>query len=127
MNTVSAELLKRSVAFTVTFRHWGNRRSADINQIQTDGDKTRLSMNKTLIVSEEFDDIIKYQGEVYKKCVGKPVPRPSFLRNGLYLVSLGEVESLENILKAAQVKMRDDLVPRLCAVFEQRKEEARAA
>jgi hypothetical protein len=127
MQTVTAELLKKSVAFTVTFQKWGNRRAADLNQVQTDGDKSRLSMTKRLIVADEYDAIIQYQSEVYNRCVGKPVPRPSFLRKGLYLVGLGEVDRLELMLKEAATRIRSELVPALATVFEQRKEEARVA
>jgi len=124
VKTVDVNLFRDAVAFTMTLRKWGNRRSGDMAKVEMDASKSRFKLSKQLVESPELDAINQHQGEVYKWCLERSVP--SFFKDGLYLVRLSEVENFEAKLKEETAKMQA-LIKDFCDAYPKRKDEARAA
>lgn len=123
MQTVNIELLRNSVALTITMRAFANRRQGDMGGVQVNADKRRLSLSKKLIESDEYDAIRAFQTEVYQWCVKRSVP--SYFKDGLYLVKLSEVQNFEDKLRSAVEKLQSELLPAFVQSYPRQVEDAR--
>lgn len=101
--SIKSELLKNSVAFSMSCSRWGNLRRADKNEIDTDADKKMLRLSKKLVNSEEYENIVKLQNRARKYVEDRTVP--SFFHRGVYLVSLKSIEKVENYLNEVKKTM----------------------
>lgn len=124
MSTLNIDLLKDSVCFTLTMRHWGNRRQDSAKKLNQNAKQCRLS--KQLIDASEYDAIRSFQNDVYLWCVSptKGHAVPSFFKEGIYLVAASEVDKFEAKLKESVDKLRNELVPALLAAYPKRIDEA---
>lgn len=134
MQTVSTELFKSNVAFTLTLSRWGNTRklrsgtsdfppyaSPDVQQQEealVDKSKAalkgRIKRSKVLIVADEYDAIVSHQGETRKRCEMMSVP--SFFKKGFMLIRTSGIEKLEKYLKS-RVAEQEELVRKLAQVW----------
>jgi hypothetical protein len=116
--------LKGAVGFTLETSAWGNRRKADISQVTTDADKTRMRLSKELVSAEEYEKIKSFFGElrawVYLRTV------PSFFRKGFQLAGLRAVGEIEERMKKAQSELAA-LVDAFIAVYPLKIDEAKVA
>lgn len=101
--SIKSELLKNSVAFSMTFSRWGNLRRGNKEMVETDADKTMLRLSKRLVNSEEYDNIVKLQNRARKWVEDRTVP--SFFHRGVYLVSLNSIEKVEDYLNNVKKTM----------------------
>lgn len=106
--------LRNAVGFTLTLKAWGNRRKADISQVQTDADKRLMRLSKELIEAKEYEDIKSFFGELRQWVYSRTVP--SFFKEGFQLASPQAVEEIEARMKKAQSEL-GDLVNKLCEVY----------
>jgi hypothetical protein len=113
---ISKDILQRATLFTLTLSAWGNRKKADITQISVDADKQQLSLSKRLIQSEEYDNVRRAQRELKAWCMARCMP--SFLKDGIYVVLLTEIESFEKKLQEVSKDLRDNIVPAFCSKYE---------
>lgn len=125
VETVDIDLLRNSVAFTLTMRKFSNRRSGDMAHINVEADKSRLKLTKQLIVSPELDRISEFQAELYKWVTMRSVP--SFFKEGLYLVKLNMIEAFEAKLAGAVEELDNALVGNLIAAYPAQIDAARVA
>src|SRR5689334_11598989 len=115
MQTVSIELFREAVAFTLTMRKFNNRRKGDMGQVETDTKKERLKLSKKLLESPQLDKISEFQAELYKWCTMRCMP--SFFKDGVYIVKLSEVASFEEKLNQARAEM-SELIGAFQGVYE---------
>lgn len=127
--TIALDKFKGAVGFTLLLRRWGNVRQGYIDKITADNDpaqdkktKTRLSLKKRLINSEEFDAICTFQGALRSWIYSRTTP--SFFREGFQLVKLEGIGTIEEKLSEAQKEL-ESLVANLCLVYPGQVEEAR--
>ena len=102
--SIKSELLKNSVAFSMSFSRWGNLRRANKDEIQTGADKNMMRFSKKLVSSSEYDSIVKLQNRVRKWVEDNSVP--SFFHRGVYLIALNSVEKTETYLEKARETMK---------------------
>ncbi len=102
--SIKSELLKNSVAFSMSFSRWGNLRRANKDEIQTGADKEMLRVSKKLVSSAEYDSIVKLQNRVRKWVEDNSVP--SFFHRGVYLIAINSVEKTETYLEKARETMK---------------------
>lgn len=125
MQIVNTELFKGAYAFTLTVKNMGNSRKGDIQKVEVDADKRRLRLGKQLLVSPEFDAIREYQRQTYNWCIARS--NPSCFKKGFYLVKKEMVPQFEDVLREAQAKVRDELVPAFQRAYPGQVDEARIA
>lgn len=126
--TVNLERFRHAVGFTATFKCWGNSRKAPIDQISTkteaakEGDTTlaaaqdkkakiRLKLSKTLIVSEEYEAIKSFFGELRAWTYERTVP--SFFKEGFQLAHESSIQPLVDRYE----KARNEDLPALVETF----------
>lgn len=122
--TFDTNRLKDAIGFTMKVSAWGNRRRADMAQVQTDAEKTRMKLSKELIKAKEYDDIKSYFGELRQWIYLRTVP--SFFREGFQLTSLKAVDEIEAKMRKSQAEVAE-LVEKLIAVYPVKIDEAKAA
>lgn len=103
--SIKSELLKNSVAFSISCSRWGNLRRANKNEVVTGADKDMLRLSKKLVDSTEYESVVKLQNRVRKYVEDNSVP--SFFHRGVYLIATNAVESIEQYLERAKGTMRD--------------------
>ena len=117
-----AKVFDRSVAFSLSFSAPGNRRKVKSEQYQVDADKSMTNMSKDLIDSEEFESILsarrKVAGWVKRRAL------PSLFRDGVYLVPLDLVQTIEQRLDDFQNEDSGN-VEAFMRVYPERVEDAR--
>lgn len=123
MQTVDTSFLKGCCAINLATRSWGNRRQGNIDKVQTDADKSRLKLTKSLIVAEEYDAIVRYQRETRDWVLKRTMPLPGF-PGGLYLAKVEFVRMIDSELPK-RVERMNNLVADLCAVYTRKVNEAR--
>lgn len=135
MTTIDAELFRRAVCFTLTFRKFSNRRRGNVDKVKTTEqnemgateeralDKKRFKIIKTLLESPELNAISEYQGTIYKWVTNRS--NPSHFKEGIYLVKNELVPTFEAKLREAVDKLNNELVPALMEVYEAQIDEAR--
>lgn len=126
MNTTTFDTnrLKDAIGFTMKVSNWGNRRKADMSQVTTDAEKTRMKLSKELIQAKEYDDIKSYFGELRQWIYLRTVP--SFFREGFQLTSLKAVDEIEAKMRQSQGEVAE-LVEKLIAVYPVKIDEAKVA
>lgn len=112
---IKFDLLERATLFTLSLHMWRNRKKADILKIQTDADKSRISASKKLIEAKEYDDIRTYLNELKGWCMARCMP--SYIKDGIYVVALTEVEKFNAKIAEAKTRLASDFVPKLVAVW----------
>ncbi len=117
-----SKVFDRSVAFSLAFNAPGNHRTVKADQYEVDADKSRVKMDKALIESEEFEAVLsarrKVAGWVKRRAL------PSLFRDGVYLVPLDLVQTIESRLESFQGDDRAN-IEAFMRVYPERVEEAR--
>jgi molybdopterin converting factor small subunit len=122
MQTESTELLRRCRFLKVVFRRWGIQRKVALPP-PPNADAKRFKHSKSIIVSEEYDQIVAFQNEV--NGVVKRYSMPSFVFPGVVAVANGGVEDLDKILRDKQALlpgMVEKLTDRLPSLIEDARE-----
>lgn len=103
-----------------------NRRivSSETENIDTEIDRKMLHVGIDLFDSKELRACINYQQSV-KYEVKKKYAMPSFLKGGMYMVKVGAIPHVEEILKQAAANF-PAVVEAFVAVLDERREEAKA-
>jgi len=130
--TVDLERFRNTCGFTATFKCWGNSRKAPVEKIKTEADgdgnkalasaqdtkaKERLKLSKKLIVSEEYDAIKSFFGELRSWTYDHTVP--SFFKEGFQLCS-NHPEALQALIDKYEKAITTDLpalVDKLIAAY----------
>lgn len=113
--------IQNAVMLIFTTHSWGNRKKADTKKIETNAEKSFLSLSKKLIESNEYQSIKNFQNEVYNWINKNAVP--SFFLRGSYLFNMAMVEEVETYLKAQSDILKEKIKP-LLAEYEQKIAEA---
>jgi len=103
--SIKAELLKNSVAFSISCSRWGNLRRANKEEVQTGADKDMLRLSKKLVDSKEYEAIVKIQNRIRKWIEDNSVP--SFFHRGVFLIATNTVNDVEKYLERAKGTMKD--------------------
>lgn len=122
--TVDLNRLKDAVGFKLAVHRWCNRRKADVSKVETDADKTRLSLSKLLVNSEEYDAITQYESALRIWVKLRTVP--SYFADGIYLVNVKAYEDITNKIKSAEAEYKA-LVEKFVAVYPDKVKAAREA
>jgi hypothetical protein len=120
--SIKSELLKNSVAFSMSFRRWGNLRRANKDEIQTGADKAMMRVSKKLVSSAEYDSIVKLQNRSRRWVEDNSVP--SFFHRGVYLIATNSVERVERYLEKARTAM-DGMVDEFITTYREQIVDAR--
>ena len=115
--TKDIALLQKATLFSLTLHSWGNRRMVRAGEL--DKIKGAVRATKQLVVSQELQDIIDYQNSI--KRWTETYCRPSYIVDGVYWMNKSVTELVNDTLKAANDKIKDELLPKFLAVYEQRK------
>lgn len=113
--------IQNAVMLIFTTHSWGNRKKADTKKIETNAEKSFLSLSKRLIDSDKYKSILNFQNEVYNWINKNAVP--SFFLRGSYLFNMSMVEEVETYLKAQSDILKEKIKP-LLAEYEQKIAEA---
>lgn len=113
--------IQNAVMLIFTTHSWGNRKKADTKKIETNAEKSFLSLSKRLIDSDEYKSILNFQSEVYNWINKNAVP--SFFLRGSYLFNISMVEEVEQYLKVQSDILKEKIKP-LLAEYEQKIAEA---
>lgn len=114
--TQDTKLFQRCRFLKIGFSRWGIQRKVALPP-PPDTDAKRFRHSKTLIVSEEYDEIVKFQNET--NALVKRYSMPSFVFPGVVAVANAGVESLNQMLVERQEKLPElvqsltDNLPRL--------------
>jgi len=120
--TVDLNRLKGAVGFKLAVHCWCNRAKADVSRVETDADKTRLSLSKLLVNSEEYDAICEYSGALRKWVRLRTMP--SYFADGVYLVKVDAYQEISEKMRAARAEYME-LVEKFVAVYPTKVNEAR--
>ncbi len=113
--------IQNAVMLIFTTHSWGNRKKADTKKIETNAEKSFLSLSKRLIDSDKYKSILNFQSEVYNWINKNAVP--SFFLRGSYLFNISMVEEVEQYLKAQSDILKEKVKP-LLSEYEQKIAEA---
>lgn len=113
--------IQNAVMLIFTTHSWGNRKKADTKKIETNAEKSFLSLSKRLIDSDEYKSILNFQSEVYNWINKNAVP--SFFLRGSYLFNISMVEEVEQYLKVQSDILKEKVKP-LLSEYEQKIAEA---
>jgi len=141
MKKLNSNILENATLFTLTLSAWGNRAKGSLDEasfhgnenlfgdgeeeITNEPDKKRLSLSKRLIKSDEYKALRRAQTDIKKWCIDRCMP--SFLKDGIFIVSLNQVREFETKLAETKANIRDVLVPAFIAAYPNQVEEARTA
>jgi hypothetical protein len=113
----SADITKNTVGLIVSFHRMGNRSKVNTSQIEVEADKELISVSKQLLEADEFDAILRLDGEMYRWLNARALP--SLLRKGIWLMPQGLVEPVEAYLKENAAR-RTELVEAFVAVYDEK-------
>ena len=113
--------IQNAVMLIFTTHSWGNRKKADTKKIETNAEKSFLSLSKRLIDSDKYKSILNFQSEVYNWINKNAVP--SFFLRGSYLFNISMVEEVEQYLKVQSDILKEKVKP-LLSEYEQKIAEA---
>lgn len=99
------KLLDNTVILSYSLHAWGNRRKAPTSKVNTDADKSRLSLSKHLLKNADYDAIISFYAGIRAWLAAHSVP--SYFRNGLQLVSVEGVDEIDAYLMESETKLAD--------------------
>lgn len=135
MTTIDAEIFRKAVCFTVTFRKFSNRRRGRVENVKSEEttelgakadkslDPKRFKITKKLIDSPQLDAISEYQRKLYEWICNRS--NPSHFKEGIYLVKNDLVPAFESKLRAALEELHNTYVPALLEQYEAQIEQAR--
>lgn len=115
MQTLQKDILKNAILFSLTRRCWNNRAIGNMDNVTSEAEKSKLSITKTLIESEELNSIRKYLSTIYNWCLDRSMF--SCLRPGVYFVHRNLVTEFEKQLAESNRIIRNELVPKLAEVY----------
>ena len=113
--TKDIALLQKATLFSLTLHNWGNRRMVRSGELASV--KGAVRATKQLVVCQELQDITDYQNSV--KHWTEAYCRPSYIVEGVYWMDKSVTELVNDTLKAANDKVKDELLPKFLAVYEQ--------
>jgi hypothetical protein len=121
---IAQDLAEKSIGISVKRCTFGNHRqiASDSNIVQVDAERRLIGAKKTLLDAPELKAIGKIDSRIDRFLHGLSLP--SFLRAGVYRISVLAVERVDQKLTAFREE-RKVAVERLCAVYAERVEEAR--
>src|SRR5258708_32450996 len=90
--------LANSVLISVEMHAMGIRRKVASGAVQTDADKTMISVSKKLLESDAYDAILTEYGKI-RSYIDAITSGPSFIRQGMRFLSLELVNRMEEYLK----------------------------
>lgn len=100
----------------------GNRRKARLDQVETDADKSMLSLSKELLDSPELAEVKKLDGALRTWIYSRALP--SEFRSGVYLLPLALLEDVDAALQR-HTTARAGLVDLFAAAYPGRIDDAR--
>lgn len=116
----AATLVAKTICLSVRGGVFGNSRKGTLAAVETDADKQLLRLSKTLLVSTELDAVNKFDNETGGLI--RKVAYPSMFKGGIHLVSVAQVEMLENMLRE-RATQRETLVTIAVNAYETRRDE----
>lgn len=123
-------MFENSVILDLVFRRPGIRRKADLEAVETEADKTMLSLSKLIIDSDEYRAIgnvaIQCRKDIARLLYGKGGVKsmPRIFKKGAYLVPIPVLSRAIEIIKEARAEYQVAIMA-LLAVYPQRVAEAR--
>lgn len=112
----------KTVCLSLTLSRFGNKRKADMGDVQVEADKTLLRMSKTLLDSPELDAVKKH--DAMTRAYIRSVSFRSLFRGGVVLVPVVMVPGIDATL-ADRAAERQGLVDAAVATYGQRLAETR--
>ena len=115
--TVDLQRLQGMVGLKFSVHRWGNRGKADKSKLETDADKDRISVTKSLLVAKEFNDVCEYERLLRKWVRSRTMP--SFFSENIYLVKVDAARAITEKLETS-AKEFSDLVDKFIEVYPER-------
>jgi len=109
--TLSPDVFERAIVLSLSLHSLGVYRKGDLSQMQTDADRSLLTLTKRILVCPELKAIESYLEETRRYVAAQAIVNV-LLRPGLYLVPLDSVKSLD-----AYLLQRIDGLPPLVEAF----------
>lgn len=103
MTEQAEQLSETSVLLSLKVKSLGNRARVDSSEVETDADKKMLYVSKALWDSEELRVVRRVNNEL--KSWIRARSRPSYFRNGLYLVKVQFTQELEAYIESLRPKL----------------------
>lgn len=105
------EILRKAVLLSITIHAWRNRAEADRDKITADCDSAKLSTSKKLIVSEKYDELVRYLEGAKRWCLKRSMM--SGVRDGIFFVKRDVVPELEEHFAEVNRTVQSKYVPAL--------------
>lgn len=151
MSELNLEALKNTTLFSISVKRWGNKARVrdliafekylklrhapdgqpvpDISLVTVEGGGAdapkRVSVSKTLVVSEALDQLNAYLTEAKAKALAYGMP--SFIRPGSFVVKRELVPAVEELLEAAEREFRSVYLPSFLNAYPEAKRAAETA
>lgn len=110
-----------AICLNVEFSVLGNSKRANLELVETDADKSALSLSKKLIDSDELDALRALKTSIRNYLAAQAIH--SHLKPGLWLIPLAKVQQVDEALVGYSL-LWDDAVERLIAMYPTRIAEA---
>lgn len=94
-------ILDLTTCLLLRFHKTGLIRKGSITKIQTTADKKRLGLNKKILVSENYDNLMLISRDLRRYCKRREVPGSPFAE-GTHLVPLGLVDDINGMIDNAE-------------------------
>ena len=104
------DINKNSVLLALRLTKPGNRRKVNSGLVEVDADKDSVHINKELLDSREFTDIVSHDSAIRQWIYARSLPAYGTLKEGVYRVPLSLVDEIDQKLLAFREK-REDLIP----------------
>ena len=105
----NVDLARTTVILSLRMTRAGNRRRVSSNQVEVDADKDAISVNKELLESDEFKEIVSFDGYVRRWLYTRSLPAYGTLKSGIYRIPTGLVSQIDAQLQMCRAE-RDALV-----------------
>jgi dGTP triphosphohydrolase len=96
-----------------------------MGNVEVDSDKERLHLTKKLVDCEEYSDTLRYLHSIKQWCAARSMP--SFIRDGVYVVSLDLVPEFTEYLRKSEKILKEKYVPGFLTVYPAQIEVAKKA
>lgn len=124
-------MFENAVIIDLVFRKHGIRRQADIGLVDTEADRSMLTLTKAILDSAEYRRIMAAAAYCRRKIrailygsVSKKVPLPNVFKSGAYLVPIKLLDSVVSVINEFK-KQYEEAVEVFLEAYPQRIEEAK--
>ena len=117
-------IFENAVAFSLAMFSFGNRRKVPSRSVETDADRSWVSVSKRLIDSSELKDIKACDREFYTWLKTRALP--SMFRRGIWMIPLDLIEQVDNKLAVYRTE-RAALVDLFIAAYAAQAKESKDA